>query len=179
VLALLALLTTVAGCADAAERDPFPIGRACQAIEFDTVEAALGVRFETSSAARVDQTWSCVLGLPDRSFPDLTVTLSETSANEVIIRASSWPSGATTVDGLGRIAYQLALPPSIGQDGAPSGPGLRIGWLSAAPQLMMLRFTWPADATAEQIAALTPALLDLARGIEQQIVTVVGGVPSA
>ena len=168
-LALAAVLF-VAGCGDVVDRDPFTEGRACQAVEFDTVEAALGIRFDTSSPAHVDQTWSCVLSRDGESFPDLTVVLSATSVDELIFRASVWPSGATAIDGLGRSAYQVTLPPTEGQDGALSGPVLKIGWLSASPQAMVLRYTWPADATPEEITALTTKLIDLARGIEQQIV---------
>jgi hypothetical protein len=159
-----------AACAQPSDRDPFIDGRACQAVEFDTVETALGVRFDISTAAKVEESYSCVLGQEGRSFPDLTVVISPTSANEVIFRANLWPSGATTIDGLGRGAYQLALPPVAGRDGAPSGPGLRIGWLSAAPQLMMLRYTWAADATPEEIAALSAKVVEFAKSIEQRIV---------
>jgi hypothetical protein len=104
--------------------------------------------------------------MPSRRPP---VVISPTDANELIFRASVWPSGATTVEGLGRIAYQLALPPTTGEDGTPSGPGLGIGWLSVSPELMLLRYTWAADATPEEVAALSLKLLDLAKTIEAQI----------
>lgn len=168
---LLMAVALTAGCAPpVSERGPLTEGRACQAVEFDAVEAALGVRFETATAARVQESSSCVLSVEGRSFPDLTVVISPSTADEVIFRASIWPAGATTLEGLGRTAYQLTLPPVAGQDGAPSGPGLRIGWLSAAPQLMMLRYTWAAEATPDEIAALTPRIVALAMSIEQAIV---------
>ncbi len=166
---VMAVALTAACGTPVTERGPLIDGRACQAVEFDAVEAVLGVRFETATAARVQESSSCVLGIAGRSFPDLTVVISPSAADVVIFRASIWPSGATTVEGLGRSAYQLTLPPVTGQDGAPSGPGLRIGWLSAAPQLMMLRYTWAAEATPDEIAALTPRIVELAMAIEQAI----------
>jgi hypothetical protein len=169
-LALAVATATLGGCSGSHDPSRPADGRACQAVPFDAVQKAIGVRFDTSSPAHVDQTWSCVLSVDHASFPDLTIVLSATTADELIFRASLWPSGAAAVDGLGRIAYQVTLPPATGQDGSQSGPGLRVGWLSAAPQSMTLRYTWPAGATDDEIAALTPKIIDFAKAIERQIV---------
>ena len=53
---------------------------------------------------------------------------------------------------------------------------MQIGWLSAAPQMMTVRYLFAAGATVADVAALTPALLNLVRGIEQ---TLVGHPPLA
>ena len=170
VLAAVALLSVAAGCGnDGPSRPPASqAGRACQAAEYDLVEAALGVRFDTADAARVDETYSCVLSQAGRSFPDLTVTLSASAADELIFQTTATPSGSTAVENLGRRAYQIALPPA--GDPVPSGPAVQVGWLSAAPQIMTLRYTWDVGATDQDVATLTPLLVDFARGVETRIV---------
>ena len=49
------------------------------------------------------------------------------------------------------------------------GPTVEIGWLSAAPQQMDLRYTFAPAATAADVTALTPKLLDLAHDIEHML----------
>jgi hypothetical protein len=87
----------------------------------------------------------------------------------VIFQVTAVPAGATGVADLGRTAYQVTLPAGTGADGTASGPALEIGWLSAAPRLMTLRYTWPAGASDADVAALSPKLLDLAHGIEHAL----------
>jgi hypothetical protein len=174
VAVLIAVAGVLAGCAEGGVSEPFEIiqGRACQAVEFDTVEAALGVRFDTSAPALVEETYSCALTRADAPLPDLTFTMSGTTADEVIFTAVLTPSLATAVPELGRIAYQVTLPPGTAADGTPTGPALEIGWLSAVPRLMLLRYTWPPNATDAEVAALAPRLVELARGIERAVTTV-------
>lgn len=165
----------LAGCAEAEGGGPRPLqfveGRACEAVEFATVEAVLGVRFDTSAPATVEDTYSCVLTRVDAPLPDLTFTMSATTADEVIFTAVLTPSLATAVPELGRIAYQVSLPPGTAADGTPTGPTVEIGWLSAVPRLMLLRYTWPPNATDAEVAELTPRLIELARGIERAVTT--------
>jgi hypothetical protein len=165
---------TLTGCAepDGGAR-PLEItqGRACQAVEFDTVEAVLGIRFDTSAPAAVEETYSCVLTRSDAPLPDLTFTMSATTADELIFTAIVTPSLATSVPDLGRIAYQVTLPPGTAADGTPTGPALEIGWLSAAPRLMLMRYTWPPNATDADVAELAPRLVELAQGIERAVTT--------
>jgi hypothetical protein len=166
------LVFAVAGCGSQGHLDTnraSTAGVACQLVEYDVVSSALGVRFDTADAAQVDGTYSCVLSQAGRSFPELVVAFSPSQASAVIFRSTVTPSGATAVQNLGRGAYQLALNPAAGADGAPGGPGVQVGWLSAAPQIMMLRYTWPAEATADDITGLTAKLLDFARAVEAEI----------
>jgi predicted small lipoprotein YifL len=168
----LVLVLALAGCGQGTEREPLqlPEGRACQALEFDTVESVLGVRFDTTGSAQAEETYTCVLTRTDASLPDLTLSMASTTADELIFAATVTPSLSTPVTELGRIAYQVSLPPGSAADGTPTGPGLEIGWLSAAPRLMLLRYTWPVEATEAQVTELAPRLVDLARGIEQAVV---------
>ena len=170
-VAALAAVLGVAGCAEDQPPDPITItdGRACLAVERDTVEATLGVRFDTSVPASVDQTSTCVLAQQGQAYPDLTVTMSQSDADVVIFQVTAVPAGATAVADLGRIAYQVTLPAGTAPDGTSSGPALELGWLSAAPRLMTLRYTWPAGATDADVTTLAPKLLDLAHGIEHAL----------
>ncbi|MBX6750908.1 MAG: hypothetical protein IRY85_14755 [Micromonosporaceae bacterium] len=174
VAALIAVVGALAGCAEPDEAgEPLEItqGRACQAVEFDTVESALGIRFDTSAPATVEQTYSCVLARADTPLPDLAFTMSATTADEVIFTAILTPSLATAVPELGRIAYQITLPPGTAADGTPTGPAVEVGWLSTVPRLMLLRYTWPPNATDAEVAELAPRLIELARGIERAVTT--------
>lgn len=170
---LVAVAGALAGCAEESAREPLePIqGRACQAVDFDTVETVLGVRFDTSAPATVEQTYSCVLTQADAPLPDLTFTMSATTADEVIFTAVLTPSLAAVVPDLGRIAYQVTLAPGTAADGTPTGPALEIGWLSAVPRVMVLRYTWPVGAADADVAAFAPRLVELARTIEQAVLT--------
>jgi hypothetical protein len=171
---IAALAAALGGCTDGTDRDRLAgtQGRACQAVEYAAVETALGVRFDSAAGAQVDQTYSCVLHQAQQSFPELAVTMSVTPADEVIYRVTAWPSNATSVEELGRVAYQLSLPAgtATGQDGVTSGPALQVGWLSAGPQMMTLRYTFAAGASDADVAALAARLLSLARSIEATLV---------
>jgi hypothetical protein len=171
VLAVVVLLAAVAGCDDSPLFRPTAgqAGRACQAVEYDVVEAALGVRFDTANAAQVDDAYSCELSQAGQPFPDLAITLAGSPADELIFQTTVEPSGTTPVENLGRRAYQLTVAPAT--DPAPSGPGMQVGWLSAAPRIVTLRYTSPAGASPEEVAAMAPRLVEFARAIEAQIVT--------
>ena len=170
-LAVLALVLT--GCDDASAGTGAPAagmaGRACQLIEYDRVTAALGVAFDTAGGARKDETYTCVLGLEGSPYPDLTLAMTASTASALIFTATVQPSGAVPVDGLGVTGYQLALPPPTGVDGAASGPGIELGWLSASKRLMFLRYTFPASAAPTEIEALGPKLVALAQQVEQSL----------
>jgi hypothetical protein len=164
----------VAGCgSDGSNRGPTAStqGRACQAVEFDVVRSVLGVSFDTAAGAQTDETYTCVIEQSGQSYPDLTVAMSQTAADVLIFNASLVPSGATTVPGLGRVAYQLIDAPGTSPEGSPSGPGVEIGWLSATPKWVVLRYTWAAGASGADLAALTAKLVTLAEAIEAQLVT--------
>jgi hypothetical protein len=169
-LLLVAFVSACAAEADAGGPSAAIEGRACQVIEFDVVESTLGVRFDTAGGAHTSETYTCVLGQTGRAFPDLTLAVSATAADELIFRATLTPSNSTAVPELGRGAYQLGLEAVTASDGTASGPGLEIGWLSAGSRLLNLRYTHAAGVTDTDVAALAPKLVALAHQIEQALV---------
>jgi len=144
-------------------------GRACQAVELDSVAARIGVRFDTSAGANVDLTYTCVLTQLAAAYPDLTLSMSKSAANVVIFQVTAVPAGAANLKDLGRIAYQLTVPAGTDGDGTKMGPTVEIGWLSTAPQQVVLRYTFAPAATDADVTALTPKLLDLAHDIEHML----------
>jgi hypothetical protein len=170
-LALLAGLT--AGCDEDSAADPvggWPIGaagRACQLLEYATVEAALGTAFDTAGGATSESTYTCVLTVGGQDYPDLTLAVSPSSIDELIFTTTVNPSNSVPVAELGRIAYSLQRPAADGQ-----GPGVEVGWLSASGRLLMLRYTFAADAPAEAVAALTAKLVAFAQQIDAALPTV-------
>jgi len=145
-------------------------GRACQVIEFDMVESVLGVRFDTAGGAKIDETYTCVLGQSGHPFPDLTLAMSNTAADELIFRASLTPSSSTAVPELGRAAYQVGLAAVSANGGTASGPGIEVGWLSASSRLLLLRYTHTPGVGDPEVAAFAPKLIALAKQIEQALV---------
>ncbi len=141
---------------------PGAAGRACQFLSYDTVAATIGVRFDTAGGASKDDTYTCALTRADNEFPDLTLAVTETEADEVIFTATMIPSGATRIANLGRIAYRVGFPAARG-----GGPGIEVGWLSTYGRLMVIRYTFPTGATSAQINELTPKVVALAKRIEE------------
>lgn len=165
---LLALaLVALAGCgergaagASGVEWPPGSAGVACNLLDYGSVEAALGTRFDTAGGATQGTTHTCALTATGHEYPDLTLSYSATQADEVVFQATVMPAGASPLDGLGRTAYQLSLPAGDGH-----GPAIEVGWLSPKGRLVVLRYTMPADATPDQAEALAPKVVNLATSI--------------
>jgi hypothetical protein len=119
----------------------------------------LGVRFDTAGGARHDETYTCVLGQEGHPFPDLTLAMSATDADELIFRATLTPSNATAVPDLGRIAYQVGLPATTTANGIASGPRTEIGWLSSERKVLWLRYTHPRGWSMPTSPPLLPSSL--------------------
>lgn len=136
-------------------------GAACGLLDYGVVARDLGVTFDTAGGAHVADTYSCVLTRAGHDFPNLSLTLSSTTADDLIFTISVAPSGSTAVKGLGRAAYMLQLPASSGH-----GPAIEYGWLSARPRLGTVRFTFQAGATGADLTAMTSKLLTLAKRVE-------------
>src|SRR5262245_31343876 len=123
------------GCADdegggGSQWPPGAAGRACQFLNYDVIAATVGVRFDTAGGASKDETYTCALTQAGKDFPDLTLAVTETEADEVIFTATLLPSGATRIADLGRIGYRIGVPAA-----GTGGPGIELGWLSTYGRL--------------------------------------------
>jgi len=147
-------------------------GRACQLIEYDVVATALGTQFDTAGGAQSGDTYTCVLGVQGKPYPDLTFAMSPTTVSPLIFSVTMTPPGATAVDQLGVSAYQVVLPPVSAADGTASGQGLEVCWLSSRNMLVVLRYTYPATATADQIAKIAAGLVVLAQQVDGKLTTI-------
>jgi hypothetical protein len=161
-----------AGCDVEASADPgltsqWPAGAAgvlCQLLEYDDVEAKLGVRFDAAGGAKQDDTLTCALTKQAGPVPYLTLALTPSAIDPVVFTASAIPSGATTVPDLGKAGYRIGVPAS-----GDAGPGIQLVWLSSAGRMLVLRYVFPAAATAEETEALVPRLVGLAQAVDKAL----------
>ena len=142
-------------------------GRACQVVEYEVVAKATGTTFDTAGGAQSGETYTCVLGVTGKTFPDLTVAMTPSTISAVIFIATVRPSGSLDIDQLGVEAYQATLEPKTAADGTVSGPVLELGWISASHRLVFLKYAFPASATPADVEAFAPGLIRLAISIDQ------------
>jgi hypothetical protein len=167
---IITALITSAGCDSDASRGPGRVsqwpaaaaGGACQLLDYDSVAAQIGTRFDTAGAAAEDETYTCALTLAGQDYPDLTLAVTATEADEAIFTATVTPSGSTAVKGLGRVGYRIGIAAS-----AKSGPGVEVGWLSGNGRVMIMRYTFAARTSGSQVDELTPKLIALAKHVDQ------------
>jgi hypothetical protein len=172
---VLALLFAVAlsGCGTDAAADPgeAPIepdwpaalpGGACTLLNYDTIEAAVGVRFTASAAAEAEGTNTCALTSDGGTYPDLVLAVTASEVDKASYNASMPPAGSAPVAQLGQTAYRFVAP---ARDAA--GPQVEVGWLSANGRIMSLRFTFPPDAAQDQVNGLVGKLVELARTVDR------------
>jgi len=165
------LLAGAAGCTSHATADPgdqprrYPAaaaGGACLLLDWDTIAATTGTRFDVAGASRKDDTYSCVVTQGDAAYPDLALSVTPTKADEVIFAASISPSGSTTVKGLGKVGYVAKS-----DAGGGHGPRWEVGWLSDNQRLMVLRYTFAKGAPTADVDALKAKIIDLAKRIDR------------
>ena len=172
--ALAALFVLIlGGCSRLAEANTAPsppsydwpaeaAGLACGLLDFGTVAKELGTAFDTAGGAQVDNTVTCVVTRRGQDYPELSVSLSASSVDDLLYAYSIEPAGATPVQKLGRAAYLL----EIAAD-SRHGPGLEYGWLSAKPRLGVVRYTFAPGAQQADVDAMAPKLLTLAQRVEK------------
>ena len=136
-------------------------GGACQLLDYDVVEATIGVRFAVAAAATNAATFTCVLQPDGAGLPDLSLAVTATEADNSVFRSTVIPKGATTLEDLGKVGYRAGVPAS-----ATAGPGVEVGWLSGNQRLMVLRFHAATGAGAGDVDAMAPKLVDLAKKID-------------
>ncbi|MBL7253696.1 hypothetical protein [Paractinoplanes lichenicola] len=171
----VALLLVLTGCDDsedkaAAAPPPATVvtqpaasaGGACILWDYAFIQEKIGVAFDVAASDQVATTSTCVVQTAAAGYPDLTLSVVEsTKAGPAQFLSDLKPAGSTTLKGLGQAAYRLYTPPAAGR-----GPIIEIGWLSKAKQLQTLRFTFAADATAAAVTAMNPKLIALAEAMD-------------
>jgi hypothetical protein len=136
-------------------------GGACQLLDYDVIQARLGVRFDMAASGNVDATYTCVLQPAKAELPDLSLAVTATQADTATFKNSVTPKGAATVSGLGKIAYSVSVPA-----GGGAGPGVEVGWLSGNQRLIILRYRSPGATASGDANAILPKVVDLAKAID-------------
>lgn len=158
---------------DATLADTAPVaaaeaGGACQLLNYDTIKQSLGVSFGVAAAAQRGGTFTCLVQPRGAGFPDLTLSVTATSADAQSFSGAMVPGGATGVAGLGKAGYSLLRP--VAGDAGPgvgdAGPGVETGWLSGNQRLMVLRYQLGPTSTADDAAAAVSHLIELAKTID-------------
>jgi hypothetical protein len=136
-------------------------GGACQLLEFDSIARQIGTRFDTAGAGQRGETYTCALTIAGTAYPDLTLAVTASDADEVVFTATVVPSNSAPVKNLGRVAYQLRVPAA-----GKAGPAVEIGWLSGNQRIMVLRYTLPPNTPAATVDALAAKFSELARIVD-------------
>jgi hypothetical protein len=169
-----ALVLAVAGCdaradqteslppVDVVEQPAASAGGACILWDYAFIQEKIGVKFAVAASDQVDDTSSCVVQTIGGDWPDLALSVVEsTKADAKLFLSDLKPDKATTIKGVGKAGYRLNTAASGGH-----GPVVEIGWLSEAKQLQTLRFTFAKDAKAADVTAMNTKLLDLAKAMD-------------
>ncbi|MEV0152363.1 hypothetical protein AB0H57_01290 [Micromonospora sp. NPDC050686] len=172
-LAGVAVVLVVAGCG--AEPDPVAMpaaapvpvepaaassGGACRLLDFDTIAKHSGTRFRVAAASTSGDTHTCVVR-GEKAWPELTLTVSDTSIDAATFSEDILPRGATKVPKLGQIGYRR----TISAKNAKQGPAAEVCWLAAEGRLASLRWTFGPGAAQSAADTLTGKLVPLARGV--------------
>jgi hypothetical protein len=137
-------------------------GGACILWDYDFIREKIGVTFDVAAADQVDDTSSCVVQTVQGDYPDLMLSVVEsTPAGAKLFLSDLKPAKATTLKGLGKAGYRLNSAAA-----ADHGPGIEISWLSEAAQLQTLKFTFAKTATPADVTGMNVKLLDLAKAMD-------------
>jgi hypothetical protein len=129
----------------------------CRFLDYGVIKDAVGITFEVAASAQQGQTETCVVQPSGESYPDLLLTLTNTTIEPAVFTKAVTPKGAAPVPGLGKIAYSTPVPVA-----GDAGPGVEVAWLSAKfNSLMMLRLRVAPDAEATTDAAKLVSLAKL------------------
>ncbi|MFJ6197105.1 hypothetical protein [Micromonospora sp. NPDC092111] len=136
-------------------------GGACKLLDYAVIEEHTEVRFDVAAASDRGDTHTCVVRATGATWPELTLTVTDTSIDVPTFTADVLPDGAAKVSKLGQAAYRRT-----GAKAAKHGPTAEVGWLATEDRLVTLRWTCPPDddrATAGEVAG---RLVDLARKLD-------------
>ncbi|BBH64232.1 hypothetical protein ACTI_09170 [Actinoplanes sp. OR16] len=136
-------------------------GGACILWDWDFIDDLIGVRFSVAASDQVDETSTCVVQNVDEEWPDLSLSVVETTkADAEIFLDERMPAKATKLKKLGKAAYRLNTKAKGGH-----GPSVEIGWLSEAKQLQTLKYTFEKGADAATVKAMNTKLFALAQAM--------------
>jgi hypothetical protein len=138
-----------------------PAGGACYLLDFADIDQTLGVRFDVAAASRSKDTYTCVVRPALTDQPDLSLSVTATTADASVFKDTVAPDGASAVAGLGKVGYRAAL-----KAGAGKGPAVEVGWLSGDGRLLTLRFTLAVGQAATAAQAAAPKVVALAKKID-------------
>lgn len=168
VVGLVAMAALIAGCTEEAVADrgavgwpPGAAGVACNYLGPDRVDEVLGIRFDTVGGATKDQTYTCALSLAGQDFPDITLSITPTTASDAIFQATVVPAEATIINGPGAVAYRILMPAA-----SRRGPAWEVGWLSERGRMMFLRYTFPPGTEQVEVDTLRTKIVNLAKTID-------------
>ncbi|MEV6346125.1 hypothetical protein [Actinoplanes sp. NPDC051851] len=174
--AVVVLAVSVSGCDQGAEETATTLppvtvatapaasaGGACILWDWGFIEENIGVRFSVAASDQVDETSTCVVQTENGSWPDLTLSVVEsTKADADVFNDDRVPKKATKLKGLGKAAYRLNSAAA-----GTHGPVVEIGWLSEAEQLQTLKFTFAKGAGDKtEVSSMNTGLLELAKAMD-------------
>jgi len=137
-------------------------GGACILWDYGFIHDKIGVTFNVAAADQVDDTSTCVVQTVDGAYPDLTLSVVEsTTADAKLFLSDLKPDKAATLKGLGKAGFRLNTAAS-----GDHGPSVEISWLSEASQLQTLKFTFAKNAAATEVTAMNGKLLNLAKAMD-------------
>jgi hypothetical protein len=147
---------------DYVEQPAASAGGACILWDYAFIQQKIGVKFNVAASDQVAATSTCVVQTVGGDWPDLSLSVVEsTTADAKLFLSDLKPGKATALKGLGKAGYRL----NSAAAGA-HGPTVEIGWLSEAKQLQTLRFTFPKAAKATDVNAMNTKLLNLAKAMD-------------
>jgi hypothetical protein len=137
-------------------------GGACILWDYAFIHDKIGVTFNVAAADQVDDTSTCVVQTVDGAYPDLMLSVVEsTTADAKLFISDLKPDKAATLKGLGKAAFRLNSAAA-----GVHGPSVEISWLSEAKQLQTLKFTFAKTAKAADVTAMNTKLLTLAKAMD-------------
>jgi hypothetical protein len=138
-------------------------GGACRLLDFSVIAQTTGVRLTVAVATAHGKTQTCVLQAGADSRPDLSLSVTPTTADAEVFGEAMVPKGAQRVKALGKAGYRINTPP-----GGDHGAGVEVGWLSGDRQLIYLRYTLAAGHNPAAAEALAPKFIALAKKIDSR-----------
>jgi hypothetical protein len=137
-------------------------GGACILWDWSFIEEKIGIRFSVAASDQVDETSTCVVQNVNEPWPDLSLSVVETTkADAKLFLDERMPEKATKLKNLGKAAYRLNSKAADGH-----GPTVEIGWLSEAKQLQTLRFRFAQGAKADEVKDMNAKLFELAKAMD-------------